>query len=803
MTTAHLPWILSAALALAAPAPAGDEPQLASRLEKLAQTLEAARVDAHVPGLSIAVVKDDQVVWARGFGLADVAAERPADAGTIYAIGSTTKAFTATLVGMLVDEGKVGWDDPVTKYLPYFDLRVRSEDAGAECTLRDLLSHRHGFTRMGILWFGNGLSRERILRTAAGAEPWDDFRRGFHYCNVGYLAAGEAAGVAAGCTWDELLARRILQPLGMTSSTLSIAEAQQDPRLALGYEWEAADQTLQRKKMVRIDNIGPAGAVNSNVLDMAQWLRLLLGQGELDGQRLVSAEALRETWSPQIEIGEGTSYGLGWMLHERGGRKVVEHGGNIDGFSAEVGLMPEEGLGFVLLMNLDVAPLQQTAGALVFDALLADEPAQSVAQEAAAEVNLEGYAGTYVANFATFEDEEFQVLIKDDRLALDVPSQMTFDLKPPDAEGRWVFAMTDQIAVTFQRDGGGAVVGLTMHQGGFHFEVPRKGVEVAPEVPLEELEKYTGTYVHAKGERHRVVIERGRLVLDTGQGRLPLMAPDAEGRAPLRARKEWGPTFHLDAEGNVESYVFHEQDDDELFTRLPESPDAELPTLEAVLALRKTEARVARIAAEGGTRITGRVRFPQAGLEGTVTMLCAGADRYVNRMDFGDFGHIDVAARAGAAWSHSSMRGFRVLKGEELTQALLGHPSVVRGDWREHFDSVAVLRTDQVAGRPAVVLRLAKGELPSRTYWIDAENGDLLLEKQVVVEGSIRVPTTVTYSEFVESDGIRDPRRVVLENPMTGRTILELESIEVGLELGDEVFTPRDPEAVGGAPGGR
>ncbi len=167
MSTSRLLISLTATLTLSASVVANDEPTLEQRLEKLAESLETARQDAHVPGMSIAIVKDDEVVWTRGFGLANVAAEKPADEGTIYAIGSTTKAFTATLVGMLVDEGKAGWDDPVTDYLPYFDLQVRSDDEDAECTLRDLLSHRHGFARMGILWFGSSVSREEILHTAA------------------------------------------------------------------------------------------------------------------------------------------------------------------------------------------------------------------------------------------------------------------------------------------------------------------------------------------------------------------------------------------------------------------------------------------------------------------------------------------------------------------------------------------------------------------------------------------------------------------------------------------------------------
>jgi CubicO group peptidase (beta-lactamase class C family) len=475
--------------------------------------------------MSIAIVKDDEVVWARGFGLADIATERPADEGTVYAIGSTTKAFTATLVGMLVDEGKASWDDPVTEYLPYFDLQVRSDDEHAECTLRDLLSHRHGFSRMGILWFGGKTSREEILRTAAGAEPWDDFRAGFHYCNVTYLAAGEAAGVADGSSWDELMVERIFEPLEMSSSTLTLRAARKDPRLALGYRWDEVDEQFEPERRVALENVGPAGSVNSNVVDMAQWLRLQLAQGEIDGARLISSQSLLETWAPQIEMGEAESYGLGWMLREHDGRKVVEHGGNIDGFSAQVGFMPEENLGYVLLMNLSASPLQPASLELVFDALLDEWPEK---RADAAEIAFEDYTGIYVANFATFRDEQFEILVNDGQLAIDIPGQLSSDLLRPDEEGRWTSALTDRVSISFQRDDRGAVVSLTVHQGDFHFEVPRNGVEIAPEVPTEELEKYVGTFVRAKGgKRVKLSIQRGRLAMEDKGNLLAFNTPDA------------------------------------------------------------------------------------------------------------------------------------------------------------------------------------------------------------------------------------------------------------------------------------
>ncbi|HEY93291.1 MAG TPA: beta-lactamase family protein, partial [Dehalococcoidia bacterium] len=167
---------------------------LEQRLERLVEQLEQQRQALHIPGMAIAVVKDDEVILAQGFGVADIEKETPVTPQTIFAIGSSTKAFTATLVGMLVDEGKMDWDDPVTDYLPYFTLDIESEDENAEATIRDLLSHRTGFCRMGLLFASGELPREEVLHAATAAEPFTGFREKFYYSNVMYMAAGVAAG---------------------------------------------------------------------------------------------------------------------------------------------------------------------------------------------------------------------------------------------------------------------------------------------------------------------------------------------------------------------------------------------------------------------------------------------------------------------------------------------------------------------------------------------------------------------------------------------------------------------------------
>jgi CubicO group peptidase (beta-lactamase class C family) len=212
-------------------------PELKERLDLLVEKLEQQRQTSHVPGMAIAVVKDDEVILTHGFGLADIEVETPVTPNTIFAIGSSTKAFTSTLVGMLVDEGKMDWDDPVSKYVPYFQMNVESDDADAELLLRDVLSHRSGFTRMGLLFASGKIPREEVLLDSTRAEPYAPLRMKFYYSNVMYMSAGIAAGKVASTDWDTLVEERIFEPLGMDSSTTSVIDAEKDTRLAKGYLW--------------------------------------------------------------------------------------------------------------------------------------------------------------------------------------------------------------------------------------------------------------------------------------------------------------------------------------------------------------------------------------------------------------------------------------------------------------------------------------------------------------------------------------------------------------------------------------
>ena len=753
------------------------------RLDRLVEQLEQQRQTLHVPGMAIAVVKDDEVILSHGFGVTNIETETPVTPETIFAIGSTTKAFTATLVGMLVDEEKMDWDDAITNYLPYFTMDIESEDETAEVAIRDLLSHRTGFVRMGLLFVSGEIPREEVLQAATLAEPWTGFNEKFYYSNVMFMAAGIAAAEAADTDWDTMVTERIFEPLGMESSSTSITQAQMDSRLSLGYLWDDDLEAYEYKSMRNVDNIAPAGSINSNVLDMAQWIRLQLGGGEYEGQRLISEEQLTETWTSHIEIAEDIDYGLGWMLREWEGQPVVEHGGNVDGFSAQVALLPESDLGFVLLTNASVTSLPPLSINMVWEALLGEY------EEADTDDDVyEPYIGEYVANFGQFEDVEFTVLVQNDRLAVDIPDQQIFELKEPDEEGKWYFVITDTIAISFDQDDEGNVISMKLHQAGFTFELPRKGVEIVAEIPLEELQKYLGNYNSEElGVTVEVLIQNNRLAVDwPGEMIYDLYPPDEEGIWVFRVYDGFTLRFNETPDGTVESLTYYQADKEYL---MPQVEGTSLPTVEELLALRETDSRKAALNDMGTYSITGTIRSPQSGVEGTFSMYVSGIERFRADFDYGRYGYSQTALNGDQAWVESSFSPFDELHGKFLEQEKQGHPEILEGDWRDFFDSIQVLRTDILDGQDVYVLKLEHGDLPPLTIFVDTTTGDILQSVMIAIqEGDIGIPIITQYEDYREVHGIRTSFRAISSNEQSGQVIIQSEAIEANLDIDDEFF---------------
>jgi CubicO group peptidase (beta-lactamase class C family) len=763
-------------------------PDLQQRLDLLVEQFEQQRQTHHIPGMAIAVVKDDKVVLNQGFGIADVDEETPVTPETIFGIGSATKAFTATLVGMLVDEGKMDWDDPVIEYLPYFQMDVDSADESDQPTLRDVLSHRTGFTRMGLLFGSGQIPIEEVLLDATKAEPYVAFREKFYYSNVMYMSAGLAAGKVEDTDWDTLVAERIFEPLGMNSTTTSVTQAEQDPRLASGYLWDEDLQDYEHRPMRNVDNIGPSGSINSNVIDMAQWLRLQLNRGEYEGSRLISEESLGEMWTTQIDIGDNVGYGMGWMIREWEGEPVIEHGGNVDGFSAQVAMLPESDLGFVLLTNASANRFPPSAINMVWDTLLGEEPADDGAAE-----DYEPYLGNYVANFGAFKDEVFTVLVQNGRLAIDVPGQQVYELKEPDAEGKWYFVISDDIAVSFERDEEDAVIAMYMYQSGFTFDLPREGVEIEPEIPLDQLQKYLGTYRSDELQLTvEVLIQSNRLAIDVPAEMVyELHPPDENDRWVFRATSEISVSFNETPAGQVDSLTMYQADQEYV---LPQIESKALPAVAEIMALRDAEGNEAALAAMGHYRIDSTVYSPQSGVNGTISVYVAGPDKYRVDADYGKYGYSHMVLNGDRAWVESSFGPFRELRGQLLEQAKRGHPDVMTGDWRDYFDSIRVVRADALDDKEVYVVELKFGDLPAMTVYVDALTGDVLLTQvSSLQEGGIAIPVTTRFEDFSEVHGLRYPSRSIASNEQTGRIIIEDKAIETNLQLDDYFFILTPP----------
>jgi CubicO group peptidase (beta-lactamase class C family) len=317
--------------------------------------IREAMAEWKIPGLAIAVVKDGEVILSKGYGYRDADEELPITPRTLFAIGSITKSFTVTLLGMIEDEGKVDWDEPVRSYLPDFEL---SDEVATEyMTPRDLVTHRSGLPRHDVLWYGSPLTRRELYERLRHIEPNREFREVFQYQNLMYMTAGYLAGQIAGRNWEALVAERIFEPLDMSRSNFSVEDSQKDDDFA--YPHTEIDDVLKQIDFRNIDEIGPAGSINSSVEEMIRYVQLHMNKGKLGEEQLLSSNNAEQMQMPQMamrgtiqydELGH-TSYGMGFFVTSYRGRKLVHHGGGIDGFISLLSFMPSENVGMIVLTN--------------------------------------------------------------------------------------------------------------------------------------------------------------------------------------------------------------------------------------------------------------------------------------------------------------------------------------------------------------------------------------------------------------------------------------------------------------------
>jgi len=424
----------------------------AVQLQELDRYILKAMEAWGIPGVAVAIVQGDSVIMAKGFGVKELGKPDRVDAHTLFAIGSNTKTTTASLIAMLVDEGKMHWDDPVWKYLPNF--RVADPYVSREATIRDLLSHRTDLENDNAVWYGSTLTRAQLIDKLRFLKQESGFRSRYSYNNLMMMVAGEAAAAAAGTTWENLIQQRIFTPLGMTSSVTS-------SRMLSAESNVAAPHMMFRGQRISIPHrdasiVAPAGSVYSSAADLAQYLRMHLGNGVYKGKRLISESSEAQMRALVSPTGNGPTfrtdttdsflgYGLGWYLDDFRGHPVVGHVGAIDGMLSEMRMLPNEQVGVVVLTNYQPHSMHPALVHHIFDVVLGlpqrswdarlrggEAPVVAMAAEAARPATpsvwlpLDKYAGTYSDSL----NGDVKVSLQDGKLVLAYHPGLTAVLEP-------------------------------------------------------------------------------------------------------------------------------------------------------------------------------------------------------------------------------------------------------------------------------------------------------------------------------------------------------------------------------------
>ena len=348
--------------------------------EKFRKYMKSSLAEWNVPGTAVGIIYDGYIILAEGFGFRDLEKKLPVDRYTLFPIGSSTKAFTAFVVGKLVEDKVIGWDDPVKDHLRDFELY--DPWVSSRFRVTDLLIHNSGLPRHDLVWYRSDSSREELVRGLKHLRNNKGFRTSFQYQNLLYMTAGYLCGQVTGSTWEELVRKYITDPLKMDGLNFSIEALEKTDNYSLPYT-EKEGKLINVPFYREMQGIGPAGSINSNVYTMLRWVKLHLDNGKWEGKQVISERILKTTHTPQFVVGDGMilsmltgfeelshpAYGMGWFIQSYRGNTLIHHGGNIDGFSAYVSFMPEIGAGVIVLTNKNSNLLTMATAFHIYDKL--------------------------------------------------------------------------------------------------------------------------------------------------------------------------------------------------------------------------------------------------------------------------------------------------------------------------------------------------------------------------------------------------------------------------------------------------
>lgn len=353
--------------------------QTDKRLKGVEKQLNSILETSKASGFAVAVVEGDKIIYAKGFGYSDYENKVPADANTLYAIGSSTKAFTSSLLGILREDDKLSFDDSPSKHIP--ELQFFNDEMNNNIIVKDLMRHTTGLPRHDAAWyFFPSHNKDSLMMRLKHHEPFTGVRQQWYYNNFGFLLQGVITERITGKTWEENIEEKFFKPLNMNRSRTMIKGMKESSNAAFGYGLDS-DRNIKKRDYYDIAGMSPAGSINSSVNEMSNWLITWINNGKFNGEQIIPENYIREAMSSQAVASSGrpseelpgvhfANYGYGWFIHSYKGHYMVEHGGNIDGFSASVGFFPSDKIGIVVLTNQDGSAIPSLVRSTIADYML-------------------------------------------------------------------------------------------------------------------------------------------------------------------------------------------------------------------------------------------------------------------------------------------------------------------------------------------------------------------------------------------------------------------------------------------------
>lgn len=758
-------------------------------LQAIEERVEKRRQELGVPGVSLVIVKDGEPVLMKGFGYKDFENKIAVTPDTQFAIGSATKAFTALSVLMSVDEGKVNLDDSPKKYLPYF--KMYDADTDKNMTVRDLMAHTSGLNRTDLAMITGRLTRQELIQVAGEAKPMAKLREKWFYQNIMFAAAGEVTAQVQKTSWEKFVPERIFKPLNMTNSTMSMAEMQKAKDYSFGYEYNFDTKETRRLPFREIQEVAPAGSINSSARDMAKWITFVMNGGAVNGKRLVSEKGYEEWTKPQMKITPDgkMSYGLGWFLQQWNGLKVVQHGGNIDGFTTLVGMIPEKKTGFAVMINASNSPLGNELMNVIWENILGNPNANNTATATAPEKEVGKY------NFAA-AGFDIEVKMEDGKLVAVVPGQPTYVLENVGGRKYKLGGAPDGFFITFKD------TELFLEQPQGNYTLPKAGAQKKP-INMEVLRELVGKYQSETNGRIIEIKETDGKVTLLIEGQQPYFPVEREkdvfGVSPLP--DEFSLKIKRGADGKISHVILAQPGGEPSFKRIDANADnTPKITVDEIMAK--------AVEAAGGEanwrKITSRVSVVDVdlvhqGVKGTATSYAKLPNRSATETTLTALGKTIAkgfdffdGTRGEELFTFAPVEKYT---GKKLEDARLNSDFYSLLNWKTNYKSIEIKGIEKCGDGEecyAVEFTPEKGTRVTELY---STKTFLLMKRRGVVTSStseINIPYTMTFSDYREIDGIKLPFKTVNSTPTMGDVVTVIKSVKHNVPVDDKIFAPRE-----------